>query len=125
MRPSDLTLIIDELMLVEPGTAQETVFVHGAVSWVAVGYFDICLTAGTRKKDIRFLSSLIKYQLDSPCTALVEIPKGLVDAFHLSDFVLDEAALAKRRKHVDEYNAPKLMPSAPERKPERIGSVRI
>lgn len=118
------SLIIDELMQVDSDAPVETCFVYGKISWVQHGYFDVELMCGTQSKKVRFLSSLIKYQQDSPSTALIEIPKGIVIPFELSLFVLDDNAVARRLNHVEEYNSPRVIRNV-EKQPERIGNIRI
>lgn len=118
-------LIIDELTNIDPTKKIERVFVYGTVSWIHTGYVDVCLMAGQRSKDVRFLTSMIRYERDSPCTALIEVPKGLIEAFDLVMVVLDDDHVARRKKHVAEYNSPKAAPATGEWKTERIGSVRI
>ena len=117
-------LVIDELMAIDPAAKRETCFVYGRLGWVRELYYDVELMHRGRSKPVRFLQANVKYDQDSPDTALIEIPKCLVLPLELSSFVLDDKDVARRREHVAIYNSPKVIRNVV-KQPERVGNYRI
>jgi hypothetical protein len=116
--------MIDELMLVGRENPGPRCHLHGQLLWVHQDHFDFLVTRNGKSREIKVPQSVCRYERDSSSTALIEIAAELAEALELTDFVLTEDEVERRREAVREFNAP-LASRTPDRKPETVSGIRI
>lgn len=112
----------------EPETEIEPIkyFIHGQIKWTQEDAVTFNLWKGNRTGTPKLPRRLINYQMTmtSPDTALIEVPKSLIIPFRLTAFILTDEEIEKYKQKVQEHQSLKFS-TAPQKKPEKIGNVRI
>jgi len=104
--------------------ATTVVWLHGSLNRIDTTFFEMTFKQAGETVTLRFPHSTTCYERDGDDTALIKITAGLAIALGVERFILTESELERKREAIARFNVP-LIVSRVEKKPEKVGNVRI